>query len=192
MKPACRTPLPSCAGVLCFSGADRLGQPVQFVAQLLQVGDRLLEDVPQDVNVDQAAVAGRRGVGRRLVRRAVVVIAQLAEVGADFVGHLQAVQDRIVGKQPAVVGVDAQGRVAPVDRPGTARGSCPRSGAGGTGRGVHTPCGSSRWGASPRSSQKAQNSTRSSSFWAQPSTSCRGTSGLSRQSRWKASCRMSA
>ena len=57
----------------------------------------------------------RRGVGRRLVRRAVVVIAQLAEVGADLVGDLQAVQDRIVGKQPAVVGVDAQGRVAPVD-----------------------------------------------------------------------------
>jgi len=49
----------------------------------------------------------RRGEGG-LMRRAVVEIAQLAEVGADFIGDLQAVQERIVGEQPAVVGVDAK------------------------------------------------------------------------------------
>ena len=40
----------------------------------------------------------------------------VAEVAADGVGHLQTVQHRIVGEQPAVVGVDAQGRIAAVDR----------------------------------------------------------------------------
>ena len=49
------------------------------------------------------------------MRRAVIEIAQLAKVGADLIGHLQVVQNRIVGKQPAVVGVDAQGRVAAID-----------------------------------------------------------------------------
>ena len=72
--------------------------------------------MPENVNVDQIAVARFRCVGRGLMRRAIVVIAQLAEVRADFIRDHQAVQDRIIGEEAAVVGVDAQGRVALVDR----------------------------------------------------------------------------
>ena len=90
----------------------RLGHAVQLVPQSLQVGDRLFEDVAQNIHVDQRALARRDG---RLMRRPVVVVAQVAEVTADLVRDLQAVQARIRREQPAVVGVDAQRRIAAVD-----------------------------------------------------------------------------
>src|SRR5205814_8659665 len=67
--------------------------------------------VPGGANVRQAAGARAGRVGGT-----VVVIARLAKVAADAVGNAQRVERRVVGEQPAVVGVKPQGRVPPVDR----------------------------------------------------------------------------
>ena len=69
--------------------------------------------MPQDVDADQTGVGGVRS---GLMGRAVVVVAQIAELAADLVRYLQPVQQRIVGEQAPVVGVDPQGRVAPINR----------------------------------------------------------------------------
>ena len=42
----------------------------------------------------------------------VIVVGQVAEVGADIVGDLQRVEARIVGEQAAVVGGDVEAGVA--------------------------------------------------------------------------------
>ena len=96
------------AARLVFFQADGFGNVVQFVADLLQIGDRLLENVAQDVHVDQRSRRSAFGVRSRFMRRAIIVFPQVAEVAAYFVGDLQGIQYRIVGKQPAVVGRDVR------------------------------------------------------------------------------------
>ena len=54
------------------------------------------------------------GVGH-FARGAVIVIAQVLEMGADLVRHLEGVQRRIGGEEAAVVGGDVQAGVALVD-----------------------------------------------------------------------------
>jgi len=83
---------------------------------LFEVGDRLLEDVPEDLDIDQAA-GGLLFVGD-LARRAVVVVAESFEERTRLVGDVQAtIEDGVESEEPAVVGRDAQGRVALVDGP---------------------------------------------------------------------------
>ena len=100
------------AGVL--SPVEPLGEAVQLVAEPLQVGDRLLEDVAEDIDVDELGAVARL-VGC-LVRRPVVVGGEILEIAADLVGDGEPVEIGIVGEQPAVVGRDVQGGVADVDR----------------------------------------------------------------------------
>ena len=100
---------------LVFLQADGFGKPVQFVADFLQVGDRLLENVPQDVHVNQRSRRARFRVRRRFMGRAIVVFPQVTEVAAYFVRDLQAIQNRIGGKQPAVVSRDVQVGISFID-----------------------------------------------------------------------------
>ena len=81
--------------------------------QPLQVVDRLLEDVAEDVHVDQPRL-GRLG---SLLGGSVVVGGQFLEAAADLVGHVQRVEAGVVGEEAAVVGRDVEARVAEVDRP---------------------------------------------------------------------------
>ena len=96
---------------------EPLGQPVQLVAEPLQVGDRLLEDVAEDVDVHELGAGRLVGVVGRLVGRPVVVGGEVLEVAAHLVGDGEPVEIGIVGEQPAVVGRDVQGGVADVDGP---------------------------------------------------------------------------
>ena len=54
------------------------------------------------------------GVGH-FAREPVIVIAQILEMTAELVGHLEGVQRRIGGEETAVVGGDVQADVAFVD-----------------------------------------------------------------------------
>ena len=78
--------------------------------QPLQVVDRLLEDVAEDVDVHQLdgviVVLGHVG-------GPILVLGQLLEVEAGRVGEFQAVEVGVVGEQAAVVGRDAELGVAP-------------------------------------------------------------------------------
>ena len=80
----------------------------QGVAQLLQVADGLLEDVPQDFHVDQPG----RLAAWLLLRggwQAVVVGGEAVEAATNLVRDRQAfVQERVTGEQAAVVAVDAE------------------------------------------------------------------------------------
>jgi hypothetical protein len=51
------------------------------------------------------------GIGHR-ARGPVIVIAEVLEIGTDFVRHLEGVQRRIGGKEAAVVGGDVQAGIA--------------------------------------------------------------------------------
>ena len=103
------------AGLVLFL-ASRFDKAVQFVADLFQVGDRLLENVAEDFDVDQRGMTIRIGLGGDFGGRSIFVFAQIAKVGTDRVRHLQAVDQRVVSKQPAVVLRDFQMVVADVDR----------------------------------------------------------------------------
>ena len=59
---------------------------------------------------DRADGGGLGGVGD-FVGGAVIVIAEVLEMGADFVRHLEGVQRRIGGEEAAVVGGDVQAGV---------------------------------------------------------------------------------
>jgi hypothetical protein len=83
--------------------------------QLFEVADRLLEDMAQDLQVDELRGRPRRNL---IVQRGrpVFVGRQPVQALADFVRHLQPVQQIVVREQAAVVLRDLQGRAAPVDR----------------------------------------------------------------------------
>ncbi len=68
----------------------------------------------QDVHVDEGRLP--LGVGGSFVHRAVVVLAQVAEVATYLVGDFQPFQKLVVGEQPAVVAGDVQPGVPFVDR----------------------------------------------------------------------------
>ncbi len=83
----------------------------EALAQPLQVGDGLLADVAEDVHVyDRADGSALSSVGY-LAGGAVIVVAQVLEMGADLVGHLEAVQGRVRGEKAAVVSGDVKAGV---------------------------------------------------------------------------------
>ena len=66
----------------------------------------------EDVHVDDRADCGGLGRVGHFARGPVVVIAEVLEMGADLVRHLEGVQRRIEGEEAAVVGGDVQAGVA--------------------------------------------------------------------------------
>ena len=64
------------------------------------------------IHVNDRAGGGALGGGGNLARRAAIVFADLPEMGADLVRHLEGVQRRIGGEQAAVVGGDIQAGIA--------------------------------------------------------------------------------
>jgi hypothetical protein len=100
----------------CSPGpVEALGQPVQLVADPLQVGDRLLEDVAEDVDVHELGAGRLVGVVGRLLGWPVVVGGDGLEVAADLVGDGESVEVGIVGEQTTIAGRDVERRVADVD-----------------------------------------------------------------------------
>ena len=75
-------------------------QGVEGLVALVRINDR--PDFGVLVRVGQFA------------RGAVIVIAEVLEMGADLVRHLEGVQRRIGGEEAAVVGGDVQGGIGPI------------------------------------------------------------------------------
>ena len=97
------------AGRVCSRSPTRL---FEAQAQAFEVGDGLLEDVAEDVHVNDRADFGVLVPFGHFARGAVIVIAEVLEMGADLVRHLEGVQRRIGGEEAAVVGGDVQAGIA--------------------------------------------------------------------------------
>ena len=82
--------------------------------QPFEVSDGLLEDVAEDVHVNDRADFGVLVRVGDFARGAVIVIAEVLEMSADFVRHLEGVQRRIGGEEAAVVGGDVQAGIGPI------------------------------------------------------------------------------
>src|ERR1022692_4212312 len=80
--------------------------------QPFEVGDGLLKDVAEDIDVNDRADFGVLISFRYFARGAVIVIAEVLEMGADLIRHLEAVQTLIQGEEAAVVGGDVQAGIA--------------------------------------------------------------------------------
>ena len=63
------------------------------------------------LHVDDRAEGGVLVGIRHLARGAAIIIAQVLEMGADLVGHLEGVQGGVEGEEAAVVGGDVQAGV---------------------------------------------------------------------------------
>ena len=101
----------------CKSLVGRHAAGFEILPKAFEVGDRLLEDVAEDVHVDDRADFGGLGRIRDFAGRAVIVFAEVAEKCADIVRDTQRVEDGIRREQAAVVGGDFQLGVAGIDRP---------------------------------------------------------------------------
>jgi hypothetical protein len=84
------------------------------VAQSFEVGDGLLKDVDEDVYVNDRADFGVLVSFGYFARGTVIVVAEVLEMGADFVRKLEGVQRRVGGEEAAVVGGDVQAGVGPI------------------------------------------------------------------------------
>ena len=80
--------------------------------QPFEVGDGLLEDVAEDIDINDRPDFGVLVSFGYFARGAVIVIAEVFEIGADLVGHLEGVQRRVGGEEAAVVSGDVQSGVA--------------------------------------------------------------------------------
>src|ERR1039457_5537383 len=80
--------------------------------QPFEVGDGLLKDVAEDIDVNDRADFGVLISFRYFARGAVVVIAEVLEMSADLIRHLETVQTLIQGEEAAVVGGNVQAGVA--------------------------------------------------------------------------------
>jgi hypothetical protein len=94
------------------TGLDSAGLKAQ--TQPFEVSDGLLEDVAEDVHVNDRADFGVLVRVGDFARGAVIVIAEVLEMSADFVRHLEGVQRRIGGEEAAVVGGDVQAGIGPI------------------------------------------------------------------------------
>ena len=81
---------------------------LDVLADALEVGDGLLEDVAEDVHVDDGADFLGQVALRDLAGGAEVVSRKIAEQGADVVRNQQGIEAIIVGEKAAVVGGDFQ------------------------------------------------------------------------------------
>ena len=72
----------------------------------------MLKDVAEDIDIDDRADFGVLVSFGHFAGGAVIVITEVLEMGADFVGNLEAVQTLIQGEEAAVVGGDVQAGVA--------------------------------------------------------------------------------
>ncbi len=107
VRPAC----PFCVWRSTIRGR-RDALPYDAKPQPFEVSDGLLEDVAEDVHVNGRADFGVLVRVGHFARGPVVVIAEVFEIGADFVRHLEGVQRWIGGEEAAVVGGDVQAGVA--------------------------------------------------------------------------------
>jgi hypothetical protein len=80
----------------------------QAETQPFEVGDGLLENVAEDVHVNDRPDFGVLVRVGHFARGPVIVIAEVLEMGADLVRHLEGVQRRIGGEEAAIVGGDVQ------------------------------------------------------------------------------------
>ena len=77
---------------------------LDVLADALEVGDGLLEDVAEDVHIDDRAdFLGLVRIGDG-AGGAEIVVGEIAEVAADFVRDVQGVESLIMGEEAAVVG----------------------------------------------------------------------------------------
>ena len=83
------------------------------MAEPIEVRDGLLEDVAEDIDINHRADFGVLISFRHFARGAVIVIAEVLEMGADLIRHLEAVQTFIQGEEAAVVGGDVQAPALP-------------------------------------------------------------------------------
>ena len=96
-------------------GLGYLDRLVQLGLEFLQIVDRLLEDMAEDLDVDELGIRDGLVLGDRRSRPE-VVLGQVAEQPEHLVRDLQVVEDRVVGEEAAVVLADVQVVVADVDR----------------------------------------------------------------------------
>ncbi len=102
----------SAVSCCCGQECPRAATGFQAQAQPFEVGDGLLEDVAEDIDINHRADFGVLvGVGH-FAGGAVIVIAEVLEMGADLVRHLEGVQRRVGGEEAAVVGGDVQAGIA--------------------------------------------------------------------------------
>src|ERR1035441_3247317 len=90
----------------------REGAGFKAETQSFEVGDGLLEDVAEDIDINHRpdfSILVRVG---HFARGPVIVIAEVLEIGADFIGYLEGVQTLIQGKEAAIVGRDVQAGIA--------------------------------------------------------------------------------
>ena len=95
------------SAALCRDAATNQAQ-----AQPFKVGDGLLKDVAEDIDVNDRADFGVLVRVSHLARGRVIVIAKVLEIGADPVRDPEAVQTLIQGEEAAVVGGDVRAGVA--------------------------------------------------------------------------------
>jgi hypothetical protein len=72
----------------------------------------LLEYVAEDIDINDRADFGVLVSFGHFARGPVIVIAEVLEIGADFVRDLEAVQTLIQGEEAAIVGGDVQAGIA--------------------------------------------------------------------------------
>ena len=88
-------------GLVVIGGDAALGDGL---AEAFEVGDGLLEDVAEDVHVDDGTNLGGFVLVGDFAGGAVVEIAEILEMGANLVGHVEVVEGRVGGEEAAVVG----------------------------------------------------------------------------------------
>jgi hypothetical protein len=84
---------------------------LQAEAQPFEIRDGLLEDLAEDIDVNHRADFGVLVRVGHFARRTVIIVAEVLEMGADLVRHLEVVQTLIQGEEAAVVGGNVQAGV---------------------------------------------------------------------------------
>ena len=74
--------------------------------------DGLLKNVAEDIYINHRADFGVLVRVGHFARGPVIVIAEVLEIGADFIGYLEGVQTLIQGEEAAIVGGDVQAGIA--------------------------------------------------------------------------------